>query len=104
MRSLNAWLSVWSMGLERPNRINRTITATSPKITYQSLFIPKQFTKFRLYYSMRIEIHHYLHQDPDDDSKVIKLLRQIINLNTTTVAKIDELNQKVTDLQAAVDT
>ena len=53
---------------------------------------------------MRIEIHHFLHQDPDDDSKVIKLLRQIINLNTTTVAKIDELNQKVTDLQAAVDT
>lgn len=52
---------------------------------------------------MRIEIHHYLHQDPDDDSKVIKLLRQIINLNTTTVAKIDEVNEKLTALQTAVD-
>lgn len=53
---------------------------------------------------MRIEIHHYLHQDPDDDSKVLKLLKQVFHLNQNIVATLADLNAKVTELQSTVDT
>lgn len=52
---------------------------------------------------MRIEIHHFLHQDPDDDSKVLKLLRQILNINQNTMASIAQLTEKVDALQTALD-
>lgn len=50
-----------------------------------------------------IEHRHYLHQDPDDDSKVLKLLRQILNINQNTMASIAQLTEKVDALQTALD-
>lgn len=38
------------------------------------------------------------------DTEIIKILNKLIKLNETTVATIQELNDKVTELQAAVDT
>lgn len=52
---------------------------------------------------MRIEIHHFLHQDPEDDSKVIKLLRQVLNINNNIMSKVEDLSAKVDQLQTTID-
>lgn len=48
-----------------------------------------------------MELHIHIHQHADKE--VIRLLKKINNLTLTTVAKIDELNEKLTALQQSVD-
>ena len=50
---------------------------------------------------MRIEIHHYIHNG--DETESLKLLRQILNLNKITVAKVSDIEAKVDALQTALD-
>jgi ABC-type transporter Mla subunit MlaD len=51
---------------------------------------------------MRIEIHHYIHQN-GDESQVLKLLKQILNINQNTMASIAQLTEKVNALQTSLD-
>lgn len=51
---------------------------------------------------MRIEIHHYIHQD-NNDSQVIKFLKQILNINTNIMSKVTDIEAKVDALQATLD-
>lgn len=51
---------------------------------------------------MRIEIHHYIHQN-GDDSQIIKLLRELKILNTELMSKTSAIEAKVDALQTALD-
>jgi methyl-accepting chemotaxis protein len=51
---------------------------------------------------MRIEIHHYIHQN-GDESQVLKLLKQILNLNTDMAKKIDEINEQLDEINSATN-
>lgn len=53
---------------------------------------------------MRITFDVNVNLNMARDPEIMQLLNQIIKQNTTTMATIQELNAKVTELQAAVDT
>lgn len=52
---------------------------------------------------MRIDIHHYIHQNGEEDSQIIKLIKQVLHINQNIMGKIEELNAKADALQAAID-
>lgn len=52
---------------------------------------------------MRIEIHHYIHQKPEQESELLKLVKQILNLNTDMAKNIADLSAKADELQTALD-
>lgn len=53
---------------------------------------------------MRIDIHHYIHQHPEQESEISKLLRQLLKLNTEIMSKATEVEAKIDALQSKLDT
>lgn len=50
---------------------------------------------------LRIDVHHWIHQEGDSETN--KLLRQILNINQNTMATVAQLNEKVDLLQTTID-
>jgi ABC-type transporter Mla subunit MlaD len=58
-----------------------------------------------LYCIMQIRIRHdvYIHTNPEQDSEVVKLLRELKIINQNTMESIDQLIEKVNALQTSLD-
>jgi ABC-type transporter Mla subunit MlaD len=54
---------------------------------------------------MQIRIRHdvYIHTNPEQDSEVVKLLRELKIINQNTMESIDQLIEKVNALQTSLD-
>lgn len=53
---------------------------------------------------LRIDVHHYIHQHPEQESELLKLVRENLNITKNIMASIADLQAKVTELQTTVDT
>jgi|SRR5688572_15767327 len=52
---------------------------------------------------MRIEIHHYIHQNGTDDSQIVKLIKQVLHITQNIMSITEDLKAKVATLQTTID-